>query len=103
MTFLCDKHSMQGTIVAMAAKMPEVLLTEYGPLRVGVANDVIPLLGGKTCEFTGAYILHSCNCKRHPQMSVNLGRSSCPIVLSVSAAMKMSYHRIHLPSRSDIM
>ena len=32
MTFLCDKHYMQGTIVAMAAKMPEVILTEYGLL-----------------------------------------------------------------------
>ena len=34
MTFLRDKHYMQGTIVAMAAKMPEVILTEYGLLRV---------------------------------------------------------------------
>ena len=33
MTFLCDKHYMQGTIVAMAAKMPEVLLTKYGLLN----------------------------------------------------------------------
>ena len=32
MTFLCDKHYMQGTIVAMAAKMPEDILTEYGLL-----------------------------------------------------------------------
>ena len=32
MTFLCDKHYMQGTIVAMAAKMPEVILTEYSLL-----------------------------------------------------------------------
>ena len=31
MTFLCDKHYVQGTVVAMAAKMPEVILTEYGP------------------------------------------------------------------------
>ena len=30
MTFLCNKHYMQGIIVAMAAKMPEVILTEYG-------------------------------------------------------------------------
>ena len=32
MTFLCDKHYMQGTIVTMAAKMPEVILAEYGLL-----------------------------------------------------------------------
>ena len=66
-------------------------------LQVGVANDVIPLFGGQTREFAGAEV-HSCNCKRNPQMSVNLGKS-CPIVLSVSAAMKT---RIHLPSGSDI-
>ena len=35
MTFLCDKHYMQGTIVAMAAKMSKVLLTEYGLLGGG--------------------------------------------------------------------
>ena len=34
MTFLRDKHYMQGTIVAMAAKMPEVILTEYGLLVI---------------------------------------------------------------------
>ena len=28
---------MQGTIVAMAAKMPEVILTEYGILRTDLA------------------------------------------------------------------
>ena len=33
MTFLYDKHYMQGTIVAMAAKMPEVILAEYGLLN----------------------------------------------------------------------
>ena len=33
MTFLCDKRYMQGTIVAMAAKMPKVILTEYGLLK----------------------------------------------------------------------
>ena len=32
MTFLCDKHYIRGTIVAMAAKMPEVILAEYGLL-----------------------------------------------------------------------
>ena len=31
MTFLCDKHYMQGTSVALASKMPEVILTKYGP------------------------------------------------------------------------
>ena len=36
MTFLCDKHYMQGTIVAMAAKMPEGILTEYGLLAPSV-------------------------------------------------------------------
>ena len=30
MTFLCNKHYMQGTIVAMAAKLSKVILTEYG-------------------------------------------------------------------------
>ena len=29
MIFLCDKHHMQGTTVAMLAKMSEVILTEY--------------------------------------------------------------------------
>ena len=32
MIFLCNK---QGTIVAMAVKMPEVILTEYGLLSQG--------------------------------------------------------------------
>ena len=32
MTFLCDKHYMREIIVSMAAKMPEVILTEYGLL-----------------------------------------------------------------------
>ena len=39
MTFLRDKHYMHGTIVAMAAKMPEVILTEYGLFLK--ARDVI--------------------------------------------------------------
>ena len=38
MTFLCDKHCMQATIVAMAAKMPEVILTEYGLFLLVVAT-----------------------------------------------------------------
>ena len=42
-TFLHDKHYMQGTIVAMAAKMPEVILTEYGLLFA-----VCPPIFGKT-------------------------------------------------------
>ena len=34
MKFLCNKHYTQGTIVAMAAKMPEVILTKYGLLAM---------------------------------------------------------------------
>ena len=43
MTFLCDKHYMQGTIVAMAAKMPKVILTEYGVLACQCSHYTHPL------------------------------------------------------------
>ena len=43
MTFLCDKYYMQGTIVAMAATMPEVILTEYGLLPVASSGSTVTL------------------------------------------------------------